>query len=117
VAALKPAEIHDRLAALYRAKLGRKPAFPEPGRAGGASTPGPSKDQRQQAQIQWMRDQLRPAFTPSKAELEQLGKARALAVRDALLADSAIDPTRVFMATATSVQPTDAAARLELKLR
>ena len=63
-----------------------------------------------------MADALRPEFLPTDAELAALGTARAEAVRDALLADGAIDPARVFLSTRQAVKSKDTAVRMELSL-
>ena len=115
-------EQHDRLTDLYRAKLGKRPAFPESLPAletkAPMSQPPPDADaQRQMQEILWMRGELRSAFMPSNPELAGLGSARATAVRDALLAKGEIDPARVFLAGGQAGSVTDGQVRLELKLR
>lgn len=135
-AALKPDAQHDRLKALFRAKLGRKPDFAaldaEAAQAGEAAAKagtepaapkGPDGkplgkgEARRLREIAWMRDQLRAAYQPSNAELEALGKARAIAVRDALLADGSIAPERLFLVTGDQVSDKDGVSRMELKLK
>ncbi len=121
--ALKVDELHARLRDLYRARLGKKPAFPDDLAA--PTTPAKGDDQdalkdrdrRKLQEADWMRAQLRNAFLPSNAELAKLGSARATAVRDALLADGGVDPARVFMATEMAETPSEGHARLELRLR
>ncbi len=115
-------EQHDRLTDLYRAKLGKRPAFPESLPALDAKAPAgqPPPDADQQRQMQesiWMRGELRNVFLPSNAELVALGSARATAVRDALLAKGDIDPARVFLAGGQAGAVADGQVRLELKLR
>jgi hypothetical protein len=51
-----------------------------------------------------VRDTLRERFEIDDAELRRLAEARAAAIRDALLADGAIAPERVFLA-AVAVEP------------
>lgn len=134
-AALKPGEQHDRLKALFHTKLGRKPDFaalkdeaageaarPAGEKGGQGSGKGRAKplsegDRRRQREIDWMRDQLRTPFLPSAAELEKLGRDRALAVRDALLADGKIDPTRLFLVTGDTLSAREGTSRMELKLK
>lgn len=130
VAALKPDALHDRLKDLYREKLGRKPDFApleaDPALfADAAATAGDGKeggkvkesDVRKAREAAYMRDGLRSAFLPSAAELEKLGTARAIAVRDALLADGKLAPERLFMVTGMTVSERDGHSRLELKLK
>jgi hypothetical protein len=121
-ASLDRDEQHDRLKDVYRAKSGKKPAYPEfPPEAlkAGATAKPPldEGDQRTVLETEWLRAQLRTAFAPSAAQLAALGLARATAVRDALLADKSVDPGRVFMATALTAAPMDGHSRLELKLK
>ena len=128
-------ELHSRLEDLYSARLGKDPKFPEfppdaqknaagakPGAGDGggrgflAGTIFGSRDERVTLlESQWMREQLRPAFMPTNAELAALGASRAAAVRDALLADGTVDPARVFPTTAASATATEGHARLSLK--
>ena len=122
VATLDIDEQHDRLEDLYRARSGKKAVFPEfPPEAlktvAGAKPDLSDDDRRTMLEAQWLRSQLRTVFAPSPAQLTALGSARAIAVRDALLMGSAVDPARVFMATAMTVTPTDGSSRLELKLK
>ena len=110
-ATLKLDERYDRLKALFKARLGRKPNAPTPA--------NPSKDGevRKAGEADWMRSELRTTFLPSPAELTKLGAARAVAVRDALLSSGNIDPTRVFMATQATASTVGGQSRLELKLK
>ena len=122
VATLDIDEHHDRLADFYRAKLGKKAAFPDfpPEALKAVTAPKPDiddDDRRTILETQWLRAQLRAVYAPSSAQLTALGAARATAVRDALLRDGGIDPARVFMATAMTVTATDGHSRLELKLK
>jgi hypothetical protein len=121
--ALDGDEQHDRLEDLYRAKVGKRPAFPETlppldAKPAAAGQPPPDADQqRQKQEIVWMRGELRNALLPSNPELAALGSARATAVRDALLAKGDIDPARVFLVTGQTANASNGHVRLELKLR
>jgi hypothetical protein len=120
-AALDADEQHDRLEDLYRAKLGKRPAYPEalPALDAKPATgqPAPDADQlRQKQESAWLRGELGTAFLPSNAELAALGSARATAVRDALLAKGDIEPARVFLVTGQAGSATKDGVRLELKL-
>jgi Domain of Unknown Function (DUF748) len=118
-AALSPDDRHDRLEDLYRARLGKRAAYPDalPPLAS-ATTPAPDeKQQRAMQETLWLRSELRPAFLPGDPELVALGSARATAVRDALLAKGDIDPARVFLVTGETGTTNGDHVRLELKLR
>lgn len=122
-ATLKLDERRARLLELYKAKLGKKPVFPDTSAAPSTSPKAGDqaelndKDRRKMQEVDWMRAQLRTVFLPSSAELAKLGSARAIAVRNALLADGNIDPARVFMATERSVNEADGHSRMELELK
>lgn len=113
---------HDRLEDVYRAKLGKRPDYPEfppeALKAGASATPPlDESDQRTVLETQWLRAELRKAFAPPAAQLAALGLARATSVRDALLADKSVNPERVFLATSLTASATDGHSRLELKLK
>lgn len=120
VTALDADDQHDRLYDLYRAKLNKKPVFPDfpPDAlktAPGAKPDASDDDRRTLLESQWMRTELRKSFTPSDVELAALGTARANAVRTALLADGSVDPARVFMATNLAESLDSGHSRMELK--
>lgn len=120
VAALDADDQHDRLEDLYRAKLGKKPAFPDFSAdalkaAPGAKPDASDDDRRALLETQWMRTELLNSFMPGNAELAALGTARATAVRNAVLADGSVDPARVFMAAAMTEAANEGHARMELK--
>lgn len=122
VSTLDADEQHDRLEDLYRARAGKKPVFPEFSadalkNAPGAKADADDDDRRTLLESQWLRSELRTSFAPSAAQLAALGTARATAVRDALLADGTVDPSRVFMETAMTATANNGHSRLELKLK
>jgi hypothetical protein len=114
-AELSPDERLARLKALYKAQFHEKPALPPPQPADGQAKVTPQ--QRKAEDLQWLQDRLRPAFTPSPGELQALGAARARAVRDALLAEGGVDPTRVFMTPQAVPISDNGHVRLALKLQ
>lgn len=119
VTTLDPDELNDRLWSLYREKFGKRPSYPEfaPEALKAASEKADLSDgdRRTILENQWMRQQLRTKFVPSDAELEALGKERATAIRDTLLANTAIDPARIFMAAEATAISTEGHSRVELK--
>ena len=120
VAALDADEQHDRLEDLYRARLGKRPAYPDftadaLKAAAGAKPDASDDDRRALLETQWLRAELRKNFMPSNAELAALGTARANAVRLALLTDGSVDPARVFMAAASTESSDSGHSRMELK--
>ena len=101
---------HDRLKDLYKAKLGQGPKFAD----------GPedeTKDARREREIALMMADLRKAYAPTPEALAALGKARAEAVRLALLEGATpVDPARLFLSGRDSATEKDGKARMELKL-
>ena len=118
---LDPGELHDRLDSLYKAKFGKRPDYPDftPDALKSVSngkTDLSDGDRKNLIKAQWLRTQLRTKFAPSSAELEALGKERATAIRNALLAsNTAIDPARVFLAGEAIAVPAEGHSRVELK--
>lgn len=104
---LDPDTRRDRLKALYKARLGKAPKPPE----------APTGQDRKLFEADWMFAALLPTFAPGDLDLAELGKARADAVKTALLADGSVAPERVFINTALNAEPRDDKVRLELKIR
>jgi uncharacterized protein involved in outer membrane biogenesis len=121
VAALDADDQHDRLEDLYRAKLGKRPAYPDFSAdalkaAPGARPDASDEDRKTLLETQWLHGELRKSFMPGNAELAALGTARATAVRNALLADgSSVDPARLFMSAGMTETANDGRSRMELK--
>lgn len=110
LAALEPDKRHDRLEDLYKATLKTKPAYP-------AGPEGEDKAARRERETQWLTAELRNSFTPTADELAALGKARAEAVRQALLQGATtVDAARLFISGRDSATEKDGKARMELKL-
>jgi hypothetical protein len=121
---LKPDDLHDRLASLYRSKLGKRPSYPDAlppiadAKPATAAAPAPdAKLERMLEESQWLHGELRDAFMPSNTDLANLGSARAAAVRDALLGKGDIEAERVFLVTDQTGTISDGHVRLELKLK
>ncbi|WP_448580120.1 DUF748 domain-containing protein [Thermaurantiacus sp.] len=100
---------HDLMRALYRKRFGEKPDFDDEEGAG--------KTERRAARVAQMRAELLPLFRPEAAALRGLGEARAMAVRDAVLAVPEVDPARVFLDGNDRLAEKDGKLRMELKLR
>jgi hypothetical protein len=116
VAELGPDERLARLKVLYQTRLHEKPVPPAPP-APAVGQPKVTPQERKAMDTTWLQDRLRPTFTPSSAELQALGAARAKAVRDALLAESGVDPKQVFVTPQNAPTAEDGHARLTLKLQ
>jgi uncharacterized protein involved in outer membrane biogenesis len=106
----------DTLEKLFRQQLGRKPEIPDPEAAPDEATRKEKRGLRDQAALAWLRTQLLAHYQPTATELEELGRARASAIQDALLAGGALDPTRVFITAAKGPSLHEGNVRLELAL-
>ena len=115
-AALPADEQIDALEKLFRQQLGRKPDIPDADSAPDDATRKEKRGLREQAALAWLRTQLLPHYQPTSTELVDLGRARASAVQDALLAGGALDPTRVFITAAKAPSLHEGSVRLELQL-
>jgi hypothetical protein len=110
LAALELDKRHDRLEDLYKARFKTGPKYPEP-------ETKDEGDARKQRETDWLIAELRKSYAPSPDELAALGKARAEAVRLALLEGATpVDPSRVFLSGRDSATEKDGKARMELKL-
>ena len=127
IGALSLKEQRRLLAALYRAKLDKRPVYPAhlpsaPAAAAAPKAGGPhpaartARHERQQAEIRWLREQLRATVRPSSEALIALGLARARRVQDALLAHGILSANRVFLTSEASGAAWHGRIRLKLQL-
>jgi uncharacterized protein involved in outer membrane biogenesis len=101
------AEHLAKLAALYRAQFTSDPQYPPET----ASAADPDADR-----ASWLEQQLLPQFAPNAQARDALGQARAQAVQQAVLANTALAPQRVFLVNQASGGGAEGAVRMELKL-
>jgi hypothetical protein len=116
-AGLEAGKKADQLKSLYKVKFGKGPKFPDDLPKAGMLAKGDAKAAARAAEIAWLETELRARFAPTDAELAALGQARADAVKQALLGENSIDPTRVFVSTAASVKAKDAKVEMELMVK
>ena len=94
---------------VYRARLKTMPAYPAEMQA--------AKDPNVEARLGWVQAVLLDHLKPTPAALEALGRQRAGAVRDALLANKDLNPGRVFIISKPmEATPATGAVRMEMKL-
>ncbi|MEO0908508.1 MAG: DUF748 domain-containing protein, partial [Pseudomonadota bacterium] len=126
LASLSVDKRYDRMKRIYRDQTGTKPEPPDYKtqlEEGTIEAPMDGEEQleggnaRKYLESNWMREELRASFMPSDAELDELGAARAVAVRDILLADGTVAPERVFSNTDLMVSAFEESARLELQIK
>lgn len=100
---------HDRLQDLYKAINKKSPDYSE----------GPKdeeRDQRREREVLWLMTELRKPFGATAEEEAALSKARAEAVRLALLESGGVDAARIFLSGGDSVVDHKGLSRMELKL-
>jgi hypothetical protein len=107
--AVPPETREDRLKDLYEAKLGKDPDF-------GKSPEGETDAARTARRISMMEEALLPLFSPAPDQLAALGKARAEAVRAAVLTGTEVDPARVFLDLNDAFQEKGDAVAMKLRL-
>jgi hypothetical protein len=112
-----PEQRFDLLAEQYRAEAGKDAPLPGAAVAFGAlkkkeRTPETLAGANKALEEAWL--EAHPATTE---QLEALGKSRAQAIQDALLAEGQVEPGRVFLIHADSQPPGAAKVKLELSLK
>jgi hypothetical protein len=107
---LDPAAKLEILTKLYTKALGSEPKYPE-------SFTSLKKPELAAAQADFLEQALQQHIAITDAELTALGQERAAAVQQALLADSQLDPDRVFLVLNDKAKNKDGTVRLELSLK
>jgi hypothetical protein len=112
-------EYLDLLDGLYRAQTGQKPDdILEPLEAPDPKTgEKPSRDALREASIAALEGKLRSMIEVTDKDLEDLARARAKAVQEALLGSGEVDPLRVFLRAPAGIAPTANSVRLKLELK
>ena len=103
----------ERLKRLHQERLGRKaeiPPAPKPAEGEAAVDPV-------EHAVAALEPLLRATVVVDDADLAALGQARAEAIRERLLADGAIDPSRIFLILGEPVTATDGKVRMTLSLK
>lgn len=104
------------LKALYQKQFGTQPSYPAEEAADKADAKG-GDAKSSELQQQWLEAQLRPRYTAGENGRSALARARAEAVRDAVLGDGTLDAARVFLTTRNSGSSPAGAARMVLQLQ
>jgi hypothetical protein len=108
---LDPAAKLDLLTQMYGRSPGGKPTYPD---AVGGMT---DKAAMTIAKIDYLTQELRKRIVIGDAELNALGQQRALALQQALLTGTQIDPGRVFLVANGKAKVQGGLVRLELTLQ
>jgi hypothetical protein len=101
----------ELLTQLYAKSVGGEPKFPQ------EVTNIKTKPELAAAKADFLKQALREHISVTDGDLTALGQQRAMAVQQALLTDSQVDPARVFLAVNDKAKNQDGKVRLELSLR
>jgi hypothetical protein len=96
---------------LYTRDLGGEPKYPE------AVTAVKPKPDLASAKIDFLTTAIREHLAVGADELTALGQQRALALQQALLTDTQVEPDRVFLVANDKATGKDGVVRLELSLK
>jgi hypothetical protein len=108
---MDPAARLDLLAKLYEKKVGGEPKYPD------SIASIKAKPDVMAAKTDFLAQELHAHIVIAEAELDALGQQRAVAVQQALLTDTQIDPARVFLVANDKAKKQDGKVRLELSLK
>jgi len=105
-----PAKV-ELLTQLYAKDAGGEPKFPQ------EVTNLKTKPELAAAKADFLTKALHEHIAVTDGDLTALGQQRAMAVQQALLTDTQLDPARVFLAVNDKAKNQDGKARLELSLK
>ena len=108
---LDPAAKVELLMQLYEKNVGGEPKFPQ------AVTSIKTKPELAAAKADFLTQALHEHIAVTDADLTALGQQRAVAVQQALLTDTQVDPARVFLVANDKAKDQDGRVRLELSLK
>jgi len=108
---LDPTAKLELLTQLYTQDVGGEPKYPE------AVTALKQKPDAVSAKIEFLSSAIREHLTVGDAELKALGEQRAMALQQALLTGTQVEPERVFLVANDKATAKDGVVRLELSLK
>ena len=108
---MDPAAQVELLTQVYAKTLGGEPKFPP------EVTSIQAKPDLAAAKVQYLKQALHDHIVIADADLTTLGQQRAMAVQQALLTDTQLDPARVFLVVNDKAKNQDGHVRLELTLK
>jgi uncharacterized protein involved in outer membrane biogenesis len=115
--ALSPEQKIEVLTKVVKRQTGAAPQIPEPAAPPEGTSRRDARALREQATIDYLEKQARGGVTVSDADLARLAEDRAGAIQHALLTDTGLDPTRVFVTREGKVTPEGGKVRFELGLQ
>jgi hypothetical protein len=110
-AAMDPAAKVELLTKVYAKALGGEPKYPD------EVTSIKAKPDLAAAKVDFLSKALHEHIAVAAADLAALGQQRAVAIQQALLTDTQIDPDRVFLVVSDKAKSQDGKVRLELSLK
>jgi hypothetical protein len=110
-AQLDPSAQLELLTQVYEKKLGGEPKFPE------SIANIKAKPDAAAAKLDFLKQALHEHIVIADSDLTALGQQRAMAVQQALLTDTQVDPARVFLVANDKAKNQDGRVRLELSLQ
>jgi len=108
---LDPSAKVELLTQLYAKDVGGEPKFPQ------EVTNVKTKPDLAAAKADFLRQALREHIAVTEGDLTALGQQRAVAVQQALLTDTQVEPERVFLVVSDKGKNQDGRVRLELSLK
>jgi hypothetical protein len=114
---LEPGQKIEVLTALVTARTGVAPQVPEPPAPPEGTSRSEARALAESAALEYLGQAARSAVTVPETDFTRLGEERALAIERALLADTGLDPTRVFKVRDGKVAANEGKVRFELGLQ
>jgi uncharacterized protein DUF748 len=108
---MDPAAKVELLARIYAKELGGEPKYPE------AVTSIKTKPELTAAKAEFLSQALHEHIAITDGDLTALGQQRAMAIQQALLTDTQIDPARVFLVVNDKAKNQNGKVRLEMSLK
>jgi len=115
-AALAPEQKIEVLTSLITARTGVPPQLPEPPAPPEGTSRKEEKVQREASAVEYLERAARESVTASETDLARLAEERALGIERALLADGALESTRVFKVREGKVEAHEGKVRFQLGL-
>ncbi len=105
------------LTELVQHVAGAPPEIPEQGERAEGMSRKEARAAYEAATIEYLTTEARSRIKLTDGDIDQLGQRRAEAVQKALLADTGLDPQRVFLVRDGKVTPQDGKVRFELAMQ
>ncbi len=113
---LTPEQRIEALSSYVRTQTGSEPVIPEPPPAPEDASRKEAKAARKEAAVEYLEILVHDSVTVPDTEFARLAEERAGAIERALLADTGLDPQRVFKTRDGKVSTNDGKVRFELGL-